>query len=146
MNAENVIILIFSSSMQNLQISILVICTLLMILVVARPKSPILTWSLESKNMLTGFRSLWIIPFEKNQIFWHSDIHTSTCVCIMLLWEVTNFFMDMFKSHQNKQYIKHGTKVNDSFMDVNTIHNFSDLKNLANNAKIRSSLTLLLVG
>ena len=32
--------------------------------VVARPKSPIFTWSFESRKMLTGFRSLWIIPWS----------------------------------------------------------------------------------
>ena len=32
---------------------------------VARPKSPIFTWSCESRKMLTGFKSLWIIPWWK---------------------------------------------------------------------------------
>lgn len=29
---------------------------------VARPKSPILTWSLQSMKIFTGFKSLWIMP------------------------------------------------------------------------------------
>jgi len=32
------------------------------ILVVASPKSPILTWSFESRKIFTGFRSRWIMP------------------------------------------------------------------------------------
>lgn len=34
---------------------------------VAKPKSPIFTWSSESKKMLTGFKSRWIIPWWKRK-------------------------------------------------------------------------------
>ena len=36
---------------------------------VAKPKSPIFTWSLESKKMLTGFKSRCIIPYRRKKFF-----------------------------------------------------------------------------
>lgn len=86
-------------------------CTLLMMLVVARPKSPILTWSLESKNMFTGFKSLWIIPCGSKKGF-HTEYKTENTLKggskiltfytffpgITVILEKTSFFF-FFRNH-----------------------------------------------
>lgn len=54
---------------------------------VAKPKSPIFTWSSESKKMLTGFKSRWIIPWQKRakkQSVSQSIVYSYTC---FLIWK-----------------------------------------------------------
>lgn len=82
------------------------------ILVVASPKSPILTWSFESRKIFTGFRSRWIMPcwwmwarpstisLNNRHTLW-SSLNNPLSIAVLQQSEVPCYMMCLYHNNGN---------------------------------------------